>query len=430
MGLCACSGGSSAPPTPDPFSSVAQQADAAFAQGMELYQEGRISEANAAFTRAHLLTPTEDPRIESMLRQTSALLTPTATPAPPTPVPTDSPTPILESSATPAADLADAYFGQVFLAVVPGPTAIPVPMTQFSTQDQIGLYIEKLDERLHPGFTLRVFDTGSNALVTNTSGDSLQRFSTNMVWYHQGVEPVGNYRLELFAGDVLTKTFDYIVGTEPVAIPTPVLTATPIPVEIPASQPVVSPPTAQPQPPVAPAPVAAPAPRIVLAPAPTPTPQPPPQPTFVDVAAGPAALTLSGDDQLFVADNSGLVWALGHGQVALKQPFSVPGRPVAITATGSRVYVVVRGDQPGVFTLDADSGQRLGFAPLQAQPSDAALDPASGWLAVVLPERDILEGWEQCYAKSAQCSPGPQDRSTGRLSASAGSRSEVQESRR
>jgi DNA-binding beta-propeller fold protein YncE len=64
---------------------------------------------------------------------------------------------------------------------------------------------------------------------------------------------------------------------------------------------------------------------------------------------------------------------------------------VAIAAAGDRLYVVVRGDKPGVLTLDADTGQRLAFAALQSQPGDAVLDPATGWLAVALPDRDALE---------------------------------------
>src|SRR5437868_10655547 len=173
-----------------------------------------------------------------MLQRTSVQLTPTATAEPATPVPTSSPTPITQSSATPATDLATAYFGRVFLAVVPGKSGAAVPMTRFSVRDQIGLYIDKLDERLHPGFTLRLFDIDSGAMVANVPGETMQRFLDSFVWYHQGFEPVGHYRGELYAGDVLTSVLEYTVVTEPVTIPTTAPTPEPTlaPVAPPAAQ--------------------------------------------------------------------------------------------------------------------------------------------------------------------------------------------------
>ena len=414
--LTACSS-QPAPPTPDPFSSVAQQADAAYTQGMGLFQEGNYVGAQSAFEKAKLLSPTDDPRIDDMLQRTSAELTPTATPAPPTPVPTASPTPLVQSSATPATDLGDAYFGRVFIAIIPGANATPVPMTQFSVDDQIGLYIENLGQRLHLPFSLRVFDRDSGALVADTPGESAQKFLDNFVWYRHGSEAAGQYRLELYAGDVLTNSFDYAVVTTPVAIPTPQLTAeptvivTPV-VAAPPPQPAPQPPP-PPAPPTAAPPVAAPQlapppPPPTLAPAPVPTPTPvPPGATTISIAAGPSALSAAaGSDQVFVADRSGLVWTFTRGQPVLRRPLSVNGDPIGVAgdASAGRVYVAVR-DPSSIEVLDAATGQSQSTYPLPSKPGDVLFDPSAGLLHVVLPDRDAIETIDVRAARVVRITP-------------------------
>jgi DNA-binding beta-propeller fold protein YncE len=425
MALAGCSTQSAPIPTPDLFSNVAQQSDQAFAQGMELYQAGRFAEAQAAFNRARLLSPSADPRIDEMIQRTNRELTPTPTEAPPTETPTPAPSPVLASSATPAAEFGSAYFGRSFLAVVPGKNGTAVPMTQFSTQDQLGLYIEKLDERLHLAFNLRVFDADSGAVVGNVTGDKVQRIADNFVWYHSGGEPVGRFHLELFASDVLANTFDYVVGTEPVAIPTPVVVDTPTP---PTS---VAPPqpgtgVAAPAPPATPVSLAPAAPPVSVAPAAPPppapasapgvasAPPPPPAPaevvgaTRISMPGGPAALAyVEATDALFVADRAGLVWSLQHGQPTLSRPYSVGGEPVGLAAdpAGQRVYVAVRG-QPSLVVLDAATGKQVTSTALPVEPGDIRLDVALGYLYVVLPQRDALETIDTRDMRTVRVTPG------------------------
>jgi len=408
--LAACSGRTAAAPTQDPFASVGQQAATAYNEGVDLYQQGRYAEAADDFNRARLLSPTDDSRIDDMVQRTDAILTPTATPAPPTPHPTDSPTPIIESSATPAADLANSYFGQVFLAIVPGDGAIPVPLSRFSMEDQVGLYVGNLNQRLNPAFTLRIFDA-AGALVTNTASTALQRFQNNFVWYHAGGEPLGSYHLELYAGDVLAYAAEYEVGAEPVVIPTP--TPVPAPVEaLPQPQPQPQPaPQAAPPVVATPAPVA---PRMVLVPAPTPTPEPAPVPhaTLVHVAAAPSALAVSeASGQLYVADRSGSIWSLDAGQPTLKPPFQVSGEPVAVAVdeSTSQLLVVVRGEAPAVFVLDAVTGVRLRTIRLASQPGEAAYDPDDKLLAIVMPDAGAVETISAADGSTVSTTPGIQD---------------------
>src|SRR5207253_1298004 len=108
--------------------------------------------------------------------------------------------------------------------------------------------------------------------------ETIQRFVPNFVWYRAGGEPVGRFRAELYAGDVLSSTFDYVVGTQPVAIPTPVVVATPsvapsetaLPSSMPISLPALTPVPA----PATPAPAAPPPPRPVPVPVPASQPAP------------------------------------------------------------------------------------------------------------------------------------------------------------
>jgi DNA-binding beta-propeller fold protein YncE len=78
------------------------------------------------------------------------------------------------------------------------------------------------------------------------------------------------------------------------------------------------------------------------------------------VSAGPAALdTLDATDQVFVADRSGLIWTVVHGQPALGRPYAVSGTPVGLAvdpATG-RLYVAVHAQPPVVVVLEACRSQ-------------------------------------------------------------------------
>jgi DNA-binding beta-propeller fold protein YncE len=108
------------------------------------------------------------------------------------------------------------------------------------------------------------------------------------------------------------------------------------------------------------------------------------------VSAGPAALdTLDATDQVFVADRSGLIWTVVHGQPALGRPYAVSGTPVGLAAdpaTG-RLYVAVHAQPPAVVVLDAATGQQLASVPLPGDPGDVRLDASLGVLFVLVPER-------------------------------------------
>jgi hypothetical protein len=268
---------------------------------------------------------------------------------------------------------------------------------------------------LHLGFTLRVFDVDSGAVVANVPGETMQRFLDSFVWYHQGFEPIGHYRGELYAGDVLTNVLEYTVVTEPVAIPTATPTLEPTLAPVAPPPPLAAP--AAPETLAAPPPAEVPRPSTTQAPqvpapmrAPIPTPEPvqPPPANVLTVAAGPSALTtVSGSDQLYVADRSGLIWSIESAQAVLRRPFSVPGQPVAVAADVaiSRMYVVVR-DQPAVVTLDSSTGQTLATEPLPANPGDGLFDPKAGQLYVVLPDQDAIETIDVRAGSVVRVTPG------------------------
>src|SRR6266567_3258470 len=292
--------------------------------------------------------------------------TPTAVPASPTA------TPVAMSSVAPDTELGQRYFGKVTLAIVPGKDVDAPAATQFFFQDQVGLHIEGLKQHLRLPFTLRVFNTETQQLVAQvnsqdttaaaasdpqraalaataaatvgaaakigidpvqaalqlhamattqlqngastptavTTDFNIARFWDTYVWYHQGGETPGRYRLELFANGVLTNSFDYTVGTVPV--PTPEV-ATPQPTVEPTSEPTVVDVVAPPPPPV----VTAPAPSRPAYTAPSeaiPTPQPTafPSPTPVPTPATasgtmigglPAGLDVNASNgRIFIAD--------------------------------------------------------------------------------------------------------------------------------
>lgn len=452
LALASCSSSPTPTPTPDPFSTVAQQAEQAYQQGLDLYQQGDAVGALQAFQRAQLLSPGDDARIDEMVQRLKAQLTPTAAPAPATPVP--QPTSISENPATPSTELGDAYFGQVLLTIVPGHETVPPAMAQFSDQDQIGLYIEKLNERLHLAFELRIFDATSGQLLVDASSTNMQtaasvstrtpvgiatrgaaststprsvrqnlvQFLKSFVWYHQGGDPPGQYHAELYAGDVLTHTLEYVVGRAPVAVPTdtpaPTRVSQPVPVAV--AQPAPPTPQAQPVPqtsapppqsaaPARPAPVAPP--QQSLPPEPVDVAQPEATPvsaTRVIMSGGPAALdVLESSGELYVADRSALVWGVNHDQPTLKRPFTVSGQPIGLAADAStgRLYIAVR-SQPTVVVLDASSGEQIADIPLPANPGDVRLDPTLGLLFVVIPENETVETIDVRNAKVVQSIAG------------------------
>jgi hypothetical protein len=267
----------SAPPTPtDPFAAVAQQADAAYTQGMALYEQGRNREALDALDRARLLSPSDDPRITEMIERVQAVLTPTPKPNPPTDVPaapTTIPTTVSGRGAVPT---------PVTVATVPPPTPPPTPISVF----------------LPP--------TPPAVLVP---------------------EPT----------------------PPPVATPVPAATEVPIRASVTAVTTIVS--------------------------------------------AGPAALdVLDESDQVFLADRSGLVWTVVHGQPALERPYTVSGTPVGLAAdpTTGRLYIAVRAQPPALVVLDTATGQQLATVALPGDPGDVRLDASLGMLYVLVPDRGSL----------------------------------------
>src|SRR5712692_3657829 len=264
-----CVGSAAPAPTPDPFAGLADRSAQAFRRGLEAYGQGQYRHALTSFESARTLSPTGDPRIDQMIERSRAALAPTPTPVPPQPtevpaVPTA--TPVLMSTLTPDVELGSRYFGQVTLSMVPGRDSDAPAATQFFYQDQIGLHVEGLKQHLRLPFTMRVFNTDSARLVaevqsednataassavnlqpaarqplvlslssavqasptsvpTTTAQDNrLAHFWDTYVWYHKGGEEPGRYRLELFANGILTDSFDYSVGTVPVAVAEPTL---------------------------------------------------------------------------------------------------------------------------------------------------------------------------------------------------------------
>ena len=454
-----CVGGGQAPaPTPDPFAGLADRSDQAFRQGLEAYGQGQYREALTSFESARTLSPSGDPRIQQMIDRTRAAMAPTPTPVPPTP--TEVPvaptaTPVAMSIQTPDADLGLRYFGQVTLAVVPGRDADAPAATQFFFQDQIGLHIEGLKQHLRLPFALRVFNADTNRLVadvqsedsptttaTPTAGASglaaatatatplasatpaprdfkVARFWDSYVWYHQGGEEPGRYRVELYANGVLTHSLDYTVGSVPV--PTPEVAPQPAPPAIDPSPSLPSvedvPPPAPPAPTPAPtrAPVvsqprpAAPAP---AAPTATPQPTPPPSPTPIPTPATaysapvgglPAGLDVdSNSGRFYVVDSSGVIWTTdaptGQQRPTLGTPWNIgPRSPVdlAVDQNTGFLYVSTRVCTPAapgcILALDGRGGGAvLRSISLPGAPSEVRVDSDLGLLYVAIPERQAL----------------------------------------
>ena len=456
-------------PTPDPFASVAERSDQAFHQGLEAYAQGQYRDAQTAFEQAKLLSPSDDPRIDNMLDRTRAALAPTATPVPPMPTsvpPTPTVAPVTQSTATPDADLGRRYFGQVTLAVVPGRDADAVAATTFFFQDQLGLQIDGLKQHLRLPLELRVFNADTGQLVASVKSDDasptpiaptpqaapsldqavaaaaagaavpspspspatvdahLVRFYDSWIWYHQGGETPGHYRLELYGNGVLTNTFDYSVSATSLPAPATPTAATAEATEtttVPA-EPTATPEAVPPAPPAAPEvapppPTTPPAPRsvpVVAAPAapavtvaPTTTPQPTlqPSPTPVPTPAHAYTTPLGGlpagldvndrSGQFYLADASGVIWtadaAVGQERPSLATPIHVDGSApadLAVDQTTGNLFVASR-TCSCIIVLNR-AGQRLTTIPLGTPPGDLRLDSDLGLLSVVLPAQQAV----------------------------------------
>src|SRR5581483_1994430 len=195
----------------------------------------------------------------------------------------------------------------------------------------------------------------------------------------------GGYRVELYADSTLAMVFEYrVTEAGPAPTPAPAVTPAPAATAPPGATPVetlkpLPTPIAAAPPPLLPSPLPAPeqAPgRPALPQAPTPTPLPTATPTpssAFQVLTGGIACCLAynaGIDRLYVADSSGLVWAVADSQPVLQPPFKLtierPGpegtngldtrgaldRPngIAVDPTTGLVYVALRGSQGiGVF---------------------------------------------------------------------------------
>jgi hypothetical protein len=425
-------------PTPDPFAGLADRSDQAFRQGLEAYGQGQYRDALTFFEQARTLSPTGDPRTDQMIERTRAAMAPTPTPVPPTatavPV-TPTATPVAMSAEIPDSDLGQRYFGAVTMAMVPGKDADAPAMTQFFFQDQIGLRIEGLKQHLRLPFTLRIFNTDTRQLVaqvnsddaTNASSTSsvvaataptasptvagaaatpiatpqslkLARFWDTYVWYHQGGEEPGRYRVELYANGILTHGIDYTVGTVPVPTP-PAATAMPV-LEAPTAEPTVQVEVAPP-----PAPVAAPsnpAPVVVRAePTATPQPTPIPSPTPVPTPATASGTVIGGlpagldvdpnNGRVFIADGSGVIWANDPSRPGtFNRPVNLDRLPVdlAVDSTTGYVFVSAR-NESSVLVLDA-SGRRLTAIPMPVTPGDLQVDSDLGLVYVVLPGNQAI----------------------------------------
>src|SRR6266849_6713414 len=232
-----CANSAPAAPTPDPFAGLQDRSDQAYRRGLEAYGQGQYRDALTSFEQARLLSPTGEARIDQMIERTRAALAPKATPEAPTPTelpaaPTATPVPM--SSQAPDTELGSRYFGKVTLGMVPSRDTDAVPATQFFFQDQIGLHIDGLKLHLKLPFSMRVFNVDSGRLIADVQSDNtpsaeptsvaqptslaltfaadpaasatpaskgfhLVRFWDTFVWYHQGGDEPGHYRLELFA---------------------------------------------------------------------------------------------------------------------------------------------------------------------------------------------------------------------------------------
>jgi len=248
-------------PTPTPPTEYIERANRSYQSGIEKLNQGDFRGAIQDLEDARVYMPAGDPRIadiDQALARARQALTPTVVP-PATAVPTPSgpPTP---SRAVPNIALGDRTFGRVYPAVVPPVASVPPPTSVFSDSEQVAIYVPRLAEVTE--FRLRVFRDPSGEFVAEVGSqppaDPPVEWYDTLVWYHEGPEEVGEYRVELYAGNTLTNVLNFAVRQQVAQAPTPG----------PTSAPGVA--VAPPPPPAPPAPPAPPP-----SPAPTATPRPP-----------------------------------------------------------------------------------------------------------------------------------------------------------
>ena len=243
---------------------------------------------------------------------------------------------------------------------------------------------------------------GMSNAASGASGSSLVKFWDTYVWYHQGGEEPGRYRLELYANGILTNVFDYTVGTVPIPTPTEVPQPTVAPTSEPTSEPTVAPTFEEaPAPPVTTRPVTSAPSKPAAAPQPTREPTPIPSPTAIPTPATATGITIGGlpagldvnpnTGRVFIADGSGVIWANDPGRPHnFNRPVNLGNLPVDLAVDGSTGYVFVSArNESAVVVLDA-SGRRLSSIPMPGTPGDLQVDSDLGLVYVALPDRQAL----------------------------------------
>lgn len=450
---CGIFAASGPPPTPDPFAGLSGKSDELLSKGLQLMDKGDLREALTTLEQARLYSPQPDPRIEQAIERVRAAMNPTATPTV-TPTPTITPTPrppVRMSTQQPDEALAEAYFGTTYLTVVPGQPLLLPPMTLFWAESQIGLYIQRLGMTLRQPLMLRVFDLTTGQLVGEASTDmpasepaarppsvafatptatlsaeqallggmlsgagavaasapaatapvaaapvgstgTIKKWFDAFVWYRDGGERPGKYRLELYAGAQLARVLDYEVQQNFVPLPTATATPTATPTETPTptgTVPIPGAPGAAPGTPGTPGPA--------FTPTPLPTPTPTPGVARVAVTGGlPAGVTYNpAISSLYVADASGVVWLVDDNGPVLKRPFVLDASPVdmVVDPLTGRLYVALKGNgsQTTIAILHGTSGERLGSITIpNGQVTDLAINPGAGLLYALVPSREQL----------------------------------------
>ncbi|HET6315670.1 MAG TPA: hypothetical protein VFG86_04370, partial [Chloroflexota bacterium] len=224
----------------------------------------------------------------------------------------------------------------------------------------------------------------------------LARFWDNYIWYHEGGEEPGRFRAELYANGTLTNTFDYTVGTVPVATPTP---EPPPAIDPSPTLPVDPLPTLAPIVDVKPVPVAA-APIKQAEPTATPQPTLPPTPTPSPTPATAGSAVVGGmpagldvnlqTGRVLVADASGVIWNSDPSRPSFNRPFNLDRTPVdlAIDQTTGNAFVSAR-NAPAVLVVDP-AGRVLKTIAMPVTPGNVQVDSELGLLYVSLPEQQAL----------------------------------------
>ncbi|MBI4491489.1 MAG: hypothetical protein HY690_01695 [Chloroflexi bacterium] len=445
---CGIVGGAGPAPTPDPFAALSGKSEEFYNKGLEHFDKGEYREALNAFDQARLYSSQADPRIDQAIERARAAINPTATPtntATPTITPTPRP-PVQMSTQQPDEALAQAYFGTTYLTVVPGRESLPPPMVVFWSEYQVSLYVQNLGQTLRQPFTVRVFDLDARRLVGEVSTESpaaeqaarppvgaptvaserpsaeqstpaptpvrtpagatpapagqagqLKKWFDRFVWYREGGERPGKYRLELYAGAQLARVLDYEVQAN--FVPVPTMTPTPTPTETitptPTGTPVGTPGEPAPGTPGTPGTPGAPA--TPTTPTPTLTPTPTPAVASIAVTGGlPAGITVNqASGGLYVADASGVVWMVDQNGPVLQRPFVLEGSPVDVVVdplTG-RLYAALKGSgtQTTIAILHGTSGERLGRITIpDGQVTELAINPGAGLLYALVPGAEQL----------------------------------------